>query len=116
MKSYYNFAMKKILFVVFCLFISNNCFADKLSSRLQRIESVWEQVEAKSDETQQLLAFPRLLNEATTLANEFPHRAEPIILHACIILTHARIQGPFDRICVECMELEITDLVEERGH
>ena len=83
MKSYYNFAMKKILFVVFCLFISNNCFADKLSSRLQRIESVWEQVEAKSDETQQLLAFPRLLDEATTLANEFPHRAEPIILHAC---------------------------------
>ena len=87
--------MKRIIFVVFCLLSATSCFADNLDFKLKQIESEWEQVDASNNKAQQLKAFPRLLEQATALANDYPAKAEPIILQASIILTQARIQGPF---------------------
>ena len=90
--------MKRIIFVVFCLLLSNSCFADSLSNRLQQIELNWEQLNASHDDAQKLSTFPGLLDQVRTLVKAFPDRAEPKILQACIILTRARIQGPFDAL------------------
>jgi tetratricopeptide (TPR) repeat protein len=90
--------MKKIIFVVFCLLFSISCFANTMSSRLQQIEADWEQIETTSTVALKKSTFPRLLDEASSLAKEYPLHAEPIILQACIILTQARIQGPFDAL------------------
>ncbi len=90
--------MKKIFFVVFCLLFTNLSFATALDSALQKIESKWELAEHNYPENQRKQEFNSLLDQARNLAAQFPNKAEPLILQACIILTRAKIESSFNAL------------------
>lgn len=87
--------MKKIIFVVFSLLFYNSCLADNLDEKLFQIQAEMEQIHYTYPETRQSAAFQPLLKKASTLTSEYPSRAEPIILHAAIILTNAATENAF---------------------
>ncbi len=90
--------MKKIFFVVFSLLLYNSCLADNLDEKLFQIQTEMEQIHYTYPETKQSAAFQPLLKKASALTNEYPSRAEPIILHAAIILTNAATEGAFSAL------------------
>lgn len=87
--------MRKIFFVVFSLLLYNSCLADNLDEKLFQIQTEMERIHYTYPEARQSAAFQPLLKKANALTGEYPSRAEPIILHAAVILTNAATESAF---------------------
>lgn len=85
--------MNKIFFVVFSLLFTSGCFANAMDNVLQKIESEWAIAEHTYSVGERKTAFQKLLKQTEALTNEFPGKAKPLILQACIVLTRAKIEN-----------------------
>ncbi len=85
--------MNKIIFVVFSLLFTSGCFANAMDNALQKIESEWAVAEHTYAVDKRKTVFRSLLKQTEALTNEFPGKAKPLILQACIILTRAKIEN-----------------------
>lgn len=91
----YNYSMFNIIFVVFFVLLSGNVWANTFDDKLLQIESEWAEVHYNYPEDKKPDAFLSLMDKASALAEQHSKRAEPVILLATIILTHAGTEGPF---------------------
>jgi len=85
--------MNRIIFVVFSLLFTSGCFANAMDNALQKIESEWAVAEHTYAVDQRKTVFQDLLKQTKALTNEFPGKAKPLILQACIVLTRAKIEN-----------------------
>ena len=87
--------MYRIIFVVFCLLLTSNVWANSFDNQLLQLETEWAKVHYNYPENEKPEAFLHLMGRAKALSEQHTTRAEPIILLATIILTHAATEGPF---------------------
>ena len=64
-----------------------------MNTALHKIESEWAVAEHTYTADQRKAAFRSLLKQTEAITNEYPGKAKPLILQACIILTRAKIEN-----------------------
>ncbi|WP_394754314.1 tetratricopeptide repeat protein [Crenothrix sp.] len=80
--------MKKTTFVALLL-LTTHCFANDIKTSLASIESQWAIIYYKTPKVQQEKAYQQLLDQANSLALQFPKAAEPLFWQAVIKATYA---------------------------
>lgn len=81
--------MYRATVVVFLLLFASPLWAGDLNRAISDLESAWASAYYQTDQNKQKQAYPKLLVQATELANRYPHAAEPKIWQANILATNA---------------------------